>query len=577
MTQNTSVSLAQATYTKLDFVGLRAWVMGVSVSKIESLYYSEDSPQVILGLEKYFKKMLDDLVLRATVANPHIADSLRKAHSGGRLTEGALKVIYELSQQKTAKDPLPSDSISQWFRPTITKILTSEGCTTLLSLVKLIEHRGPNWHRTLPRIGKLKAKGIEHWLNSHESTQIDASTQVVTFDPAPKTELSTKPLPLELISSVPTLLDGSKGINRASDFCFIQAKNDLQAISDYLLRFRDQLATLKAYRKELERLLLWCVLVRKTPLSSLLVHDCEAFKDFLASPLPEFVGSRQKRFSPKWRPFAEPLSPESQRFAVQIIRSAFDWLVKMRYLGGNPWVGVKDPRTDQKVLEIQIHKALPSSLWEKTVEVLHEKAQLSQQWRVARAAIMLMGETGLRRSEAAGALQKNLRESQHADLYILRVLGKRSKWRDVPVSKSTIEALQAHWFDIDEAEEGESPPLLHPRKKLKTQSSKNKTSPGYNPGALGTLVVNSLKQLASDERFTPREVQQLLSASAHDLRHTFGTTMVANGLPTDVLQKILGHVSLATTSIYVQAEEQRVALESEKAFAQKEVNVSNRT
>ena len=105
MPQNTTVTLEPATYTKLDFVGLRAWVMGVSVTKIESLYYSEDSPQVVYGLEKHFKKMLDDLVTRAMVANPHIADSLRKAHSGGRLTEGALKVIYEISQQKPPKTP----------------------------------------------------------------------------------------------------------------------------------------------------------------------------------------------------------------------------------------------------------------------------------------------------------------------------------------------------------------------------------------------------------------------------------------------------------------------------------------
>ena len=70
--------------------------------------------------------MLDDLVIRAMVTNPHIAKSLRKALSGGRLTEGALKVIYEISQQKITKDPLPSDPVSQWFRPSITKILTSE-------------------------------------------------------------------------------------------------------------------------------------------------------------------------------------------------------------------------------------------------------------------------------------------------------------------------------------------------------------------------------------------------------------------------------------------------------------------
>ena len=123
MPQNTNVTLEPATYTKLDFVGLRAWVMGVSVTKIESLYYSEllrGLPTSLLrpcGLEKHFKKMLDDLVIRAMVANPHIADSLRKAHFGGRLTEGALKVIYEISQQKPPKTPYQATPFPSGLNP----------------------------------------------------------------------------------------------------------------------------------------------------------------------------------------------------------------------------------------------------------------------------------------------------------------------------------------------------------------------------------------------------------------------------------------------------------------------------
>jgi len=85
MPQNTNVTLEPAAYTKLDFVGLRAWVMGVSVSKIESLYYSEDSPQVVYGLEKHFKKMLDDLVISAMVGHPPILPTL----SGKRIMEDA--------------------------------------------------------------------------------------------------------------------------------------------------------------------------------------------------------------------------------------------------------------------------------------------------------------------------------------------------------------------------------------------------------------------------------------------------------------------------------------------------------
>ncbi len=53
--------------------------------------------------------------------------------------------------------------------------------------------------------------------------------------------------------------------------------------------------------------------------------------------------------------------------------------------------------------------------------------------------------------------------------------------------------------------------------------------------------------------------------------------MVAHGFPTDALQKILGQVSLATTSIYVQVEEKRIAVKSGKAFASKDGNVSEDT
>ncbi|WP_143282054.1 tyrosine-type recombinase/integrase, partial [Caballeronia choica] len=48
------------------------------------------------------------------------------------------------------------------------------------------------------------------------------------------------------------------------------------------------------------------------------------------------------------------------------------------------------------------------------------------------------------------------------------------------------------------------------------------------------------------------------NTSAHAFRHTFGTRAVARDMPIDVVQTILGHASLQTTSIYVRAEQRRV-------------------
>ena len=68
------------------------------------------------------------------------------------------------------------------------------------------------------------------------------------------------------------------------------ARHDLEAARAYLNRYRDQPKTLRAYTKEVERFLLSSVVVRGKALSSLVVDDCEVYKDFLKNPDPAFCG-----------------------------------------------------------------------------------------------------------------------------------------------------------------------------------------------------------------------------------------------------------------------------------------------
>ncbi|WP_354677116.1 site-specific integrase, partial [Cupriavidus plantarum] len=58
---------------------------------------------------------------------------------------------------------------------------------------------------------------------------------------------------------------------------------------------------------------------------------------------------------------------------------------------------------------------------------------------------------------------------------------------------------------------------------------------------------------------------RLAQASAHWLRHTFGSHAIARGVALDVVQHQLGHASLATTSVYVHAEDARRARELDQA------------
>jgi site-specific recombinase XerD len=224
-------------------------------------------------------------------------------------------------------------------------------------------------------------------------------------------------------------------------------------------------------------------------------------------------------------------------------------------------------------------------LWDKTIAYLDELCSepFTSQLRAARAAILLMGESGLRRSEAANAWVSKLRPTDSPELWRLDVLGKRNKWRMVPVSQRTYLALQAHWADLENRDdparaalpfspdnEESKLALIRPLRIPQTPTATNRHRDcvnGYSIGGLATLVVSTLKKMADSGPFSAHEATKLRNTSAHAFRHTFGTTTIAQGLPHDVLQKILGHVSLATTSIYVQAEQQRILDESAKVFA----------
>ena len=65
--------------------------------------------------------------------------------------------------------------------------------------------------------------------------------------------------------------------------------------------------------------------------------------------------------------------------------------------------------------------------------------------------------------------------------------------------------------------------------------------------------------MADDELVDLDEIEReiLRRASPHAFRHTFGTQAAAGQVPLDVLQRVLGHASLTTTTIYIQAEKQR--------------------
>jgi hypothetical protein len=102
----------------------------------------------------------------------------------------------------------------------------------------------------------------------------------------------------------------------------------------------------------------------------------------------------------------------------------------VRYLAGNPWKAVNDPRVFRRETSVSIDRALPAGLWERARQFMDCACEPvdARQWRIARALLLLMGASGLRREEAASAQRDRLRVSPHSTR--LDPVALRAHWRD---------------------------------------------------------------------------------------------------------------------------------------------------
>ena len=616
MAQNTVVSLPVVRYTRADFAALRAVMNKVPMAQILDRYYCEDDRDLLKlaevgDLKQRMDEMRDFLIQRATDTNPHLAVFLQDARKTSIWSRSAVGYLVDAADQDTSA-PRPEDPLSFWFRRRVSDRLKEEGCLTLQDMITMINLRGDGWYKPIPLLGRKKAAVLVEWIKKQSKIAIlldEAALlpvvlrqDLVLLDPAYPTLI-----PFDRIA-LPSSLSGMEGTNRCHTVCQIEAKTDYEAIEAYLKKHGEKQApkTHRSYKKELERYLLWCVLCVRKPMSSIMADDCEDYKIFLSDPPSSWIGNhppyiRAARNSRFWRPFSGVPSLESQRYAVRVIRTFHSYLVNVRYLMGNPWKEVNDPKTIKRITKIRIEKALQTSLWDKLTghdgildvlcatndeelkkrwPVTGPKKSMAAQFRVARAAILLMGESGLRREEAATATSNTLKPAVESTkgYWELTVVGKGLKERTVFFPGRVSECIFAHWSDRNityEEAHGDTPvfaPVAIPdtskakERHPKVYENNLPVEKGYTPDALNRLVSKTLTRIACDPTIdlSYSERVALETASAHALRHTFGTKSVEADKPLDVVQFLMGHASLDTTSIYVQAPRKRAIHELEK-------------
>lgn len=484
------------------------------------------------------------------------ADARSAARRRRRLRERLVLAVQWLERVGT-REPAAADPVAAWLDERVAQRLASAGIGTLGDLMLRIVSKGYRWHRGVPKIGPEGAARLVRWLREHE-TALGAlpSPALLPLSRIDTAALTPPPrigiVPLERFVA-PSARDGSHGSNRAPlERCKVAAANDYEAIAAWLRLRVVGTHTWRAYRKEAERFLLWAVLERGKALSSLDGDDCVAYRDFLAAPGAQWCGPRNaQRWSEEWRPFEGTLSVRSQAVAITIVRSLAEWLVRRHYLDSNPWDDVP-ARPDAPSMPRL--RALSQKQWELVRGWLADELVSAPSPALHRLQFLLeFGYmTGMRLAELAAARIGWLRHEQLDDgewAWSILVLGKRSKWREVPLPEPAVDALRAYLvrrgLDGDPLANDPQAPLIS----MLAQEAPLSAARIYE--ILSDGFERCAVQVYARDR---RAAERIREASTHWLRHTYGSHAAARGVPQDVLQANLGHESLATTSIYMKSE-----------------------
>ncbi len=277
----------------------------------------------------------------------------------------------------------------------------------------------------------------------------------------------------------------------------IDQKGIVKAYVRYLKLQRNMSGnTLDAYQRDLRKLLDYLEREQKD-IRDVTLHDLEHFSAGLHD-----IG----------------IHPRSQCRILSGIRSFFRFVQLDGYRDDDPTELLESP---------QIGDHLPEVLTTEEVDRLEASIDLSKwEGHRNRAIIEVLFSCGLRVSELV-----NLKLS---DLYIdeeyVRVMGKGSKERLVPISRKAIDELK-NWF--------------YDRNLMKIKPGEEDFVFLNRRGAhlTRTMILIMIKSQAKDAG-----IQKTISP--HTLRHSFATALLEGGADLRFIQALLGHEDIGTTEIY---------------------------
>ncbi|MEK6246033.1 MAG: site-specific tyrosine recombinase XerD [Pseudomonadota bacterium] len=257
--------------------------------------------------------------------------------------------------------------------------------------------------------------------------------------------------------------------------------------------------TLSSYRRDLE---LFASFLKKT-----------SFEKASEEDLFAFLAARRGRASSAAR-------------MLSSLKRFYGWCLRERRIKADPTLKLDPPRRVPRFAKI---------LSEADVEALLAAPDVTMPLGMRdRTMIEVLYAAGLRVSELVGlkVFEVNL------DAGVLRVLGKGSKERMVPLGEEAVDWVRRYKKDFRSS-------------LLKKKSSDHLFITGRGEGMTRQAFWQNIKRYGA--RAVPGK-----ALSPHVLRHAFATHLINHGADLRVVQMLLGHADISTTQIYTHVARERL-------------------
>jgi len=257
--------------------------------------------------------------------------------------------------------------------------------------------------------------------------------------------------------------------------------------------------SIEAYRRDVEKLYQFLMLGR----IEISVKDVEAIhlRDFL-----EYIAELG-------------MTAYSQARILSGLKAFFQYLLNDEIITEDPTELLEAPKVGRK---------LPSVLDYHEIEKLFENIDLSKpEGHRNRAMLETLYSSGLRVSELITLRVTNI----YHDIGFLRIVGKGSKERLVPVGKSALKFINIYLKDFRNK--------LQPKKGHENFVFLNRRGAQLSRVMVFTIIKNLAIAAGIKKQVSP-----------HTFRHSFATHLIEGGADLRAVQEMLGHESITTTEIY---------------------------